>query len=169
MELLPKEKAKFLVAKKLVSGVQSARDKSVVIENTIGLETLFSLIARGMSDREVREEIGLTEGEYLFVVKGSPMLRKRYMEAKSFMLADISQNVLLTSGLVHSDSMSKDQKAAAEFHNRNIDRLLKIGEWGEQNTGIIVNNTVVVRGKGEIPEIPKELEEVIDVDFTVGT
>lgn len=167
MELLPKEKAKFLVAKGLISSISDARDKSIAIENSIGLETLFSFIAQGMSDEEIQKLIGVKEYEYKFIMMGSPLLRKRYMEAKAFALADVSQKTLISSGLAHSESMSKDQKNATDFHTRNIDRVLKTEDGVEGNTGVIINNTVVVRSKDEIPQIPKELEGIIDADFTV--
>ena len=148
MELLPREKAKFLLAKGLVSGVENARDKSVVIENAIGLETVFSFIAQGMSDQEVRDLIGLDEKDFTFIFMGSPMMRRRYMEAKAFVLANMSQETLISSGLATSTRLEKAEKNAAEFHGRNIDRVLKSEEGAQGSTGVIVNNTVVVRDKG---------------------
>ena len=168
MELLPREKAKFLLAKGLVSGVENARDKSVVIENAIGLETVFSFIAQGMSDQEVRDLIGLDEKDFTFIFMGSPMMRRRYMEAKAFVLANMSQETLISSGLATSTRLEKAEKNAAEFHGRNIDRVLKSEEGAQGSTGVIVNNTVVVRDKGDIPQLPKELESIIDADIIIG-
>ena len=169
MELQPTTQAKFLLAKGLVSGVENARDKSVVIENTVGIEFLFTLLANGVPEKEISERLGMGTEEFKFIVTASPSLRKRYIQAKAFQLADNSFRVLWDSGLANTDELEKSQKNAADFHSKNIDRIFNQDEAEKQSSGIVVNNTIVVRDKNEIPALPPELEGVFDADFTSGT
>ena len=163
MELQPADKAKFLLAKGLVSSVENARDKSIVIENTVGIEFLFTLLANGVSEQDIAVRLGMGKEEFKFVVTASPSLRKRYMQARAFHLADNSVKVLWDSGLANADELEKGQKNAVDFHSKNIDRIFGQDDAEKQSSGIVVNNTIVVRDKNEIPALPPELEGVFDV------
>lgn len=169
MELQPSDKAKFLLAKGLVSTVENTRDKSIVIENTVGIEFLFTLLANGVSEQDIAEHIGVGKEEFKFIVTASPSLRKRYMQAKAFHLADNSVRVLWDSGIINAGELEKGQKNAADFHTKNIDRIFDQDDVEKQSAGVIVNNTIVVRDRNELPALPPELEGVFDADFTSRT
>lgn len=166
MELQATDKARFMLAKGLVTGVENVRDKSVVIENTVGIEFLFTLIANGVPENSISKQLGLSNEEFRMVVTASPSLRKRFMQAKAFVLADKSERFLETLGDV--GSFTKEEKAAVDYHSKNLDRLLAQDGMENQNAGVVVNNTIVVRNKEEIPVLPLELEGVFDVDSTLG-
>lgn len=168
MELQPADKARFLLAKGLVSSVENSRDKSVVIENTVGIEFLFTLLANGVSDQDIADRLGVGREEFKFIVTCSPSLRKRYMQAKAFRLADNSSDILWDSGLANATELDKNQKSAVDFHSKNIDRVFNQEEAEKQNSGVVVNNTIVVRDKSEVPPLPVELEGVFDAHFTSG-
>lgn len=168
MQLALADRPKFLLAKGLISKIENLRDKSIAIENTIGTEYLFTLLANGVKERDICDELNVSEDEFRMIITSSPSLRKRYMDAKAFRLGDLSVRTLVDSGFATATSFSKYEKNAVDFHTANIDRATKITGEGSQTTGVVVNNTVVVRGKNEIPPLPSELEDVIDADFVAG-
>lgn len=168
MQLELADRPKFLLARGVVGAVENLRDKSIAIENTIGTEYLFTLLANGVKERDICDELAVSEDEFRMIVTSSPALRKRYMEAKAFRLGDLSARTLIDSGFATATSFSKYEKNAVDFHSANIDRAVRITDEGGQSTGVVVNNTVVVRGENEIPPLPPELENVIDVDPIVG-
>lgn len=168
MQLELVDRPKFLLAKGVVNSVENLRDKSIAIENTIGTEYLFTLLANGVKERDICDELSVSEDEFRMIVTSSPTLRRRYMEAKAFRLGDLSARTLIDSGFATATSFNKYEKNAIDFHSANIDRAVRITDEGGQNTGVVVNNTVVVRGNNEVPPLPPELENVIDADFTVG-
>lgn len=169
MQLELADRPKFLLARGVVNAVENLRDKSIAIENTIGTEYLFTLLANGVKERDICDELDVSEDEFRMIVTSSPSLRRRYMEAKAFRLGDLSARTLIDSGFATATSFSKYEKNAVDFHSTNIDRAVKITDESSQSTGVVVNNTVVVRGNNEVPPLPPELENVIDADFTVGT
>lgn len=167
MQLEAADRPKFLLAKGVLNGVENIRDKSIAIENTIGIEYLFTLLANGVKETAICDELDVSEDEFRMIVTSSPALRRRYMEAKAFRLGDLSSRTLIDSGFATATSFSKYEKNALDFHTANIDRAVKITDTGSQNTGVVVNNTVVVRGENEVPPLPPELENIIDADFTL--
>lgn len=169
MQLELADRPKFLLARGVVNAVENLRDKSIAIENTIGTEYLFTLLANGVKERDICDELDVSEDEFRMIVTSSPTLRKRYMEAKAFRLGDLSARTLIDSGFATATSFSKYEKNAVDFHSVNIDRAMKIGDEGNLSTGVVVNNTVVVRGNNEVPPLPPELEDIIDVDPVIGT
>lgn len=167
MDLIPAghSEAKFKLTNILLRDVEDVRDKSIVIENGIGLEYIFTLIANGVNVHTICARLGVTEQEFSAITKSSPLLRKRYMQAKAFLLADRSMDTLLAEEFGECVSMDREMKNAADFHNQNIDRVIKsTGE--ELNKGsTIIHNTVVVRGHDEVPSLPDELEDVLNAEF----
>lgn len=168
MEIQPRDKAKFVLAKGLVASVENTRDKSVVIENTVGIEFLFTLLANGVPEDHISSYLGLAKEEFRMVVTASPALRKRFIQAKAFMLADTSTKTL-EKNFEDVTSLSKEEKAAVDYHSKNVDRILAQDDMEKQNSGIVVNNTIVVRDRNEVPALPPELEGVFDVDTVAGT
>lgn len=168
MELSPTDNAKFMLAKGLITSVENTRDKSVVIENTVGIEFLFTLLANGIPEKDISDRLKLTREEFRMIVTASPALRKRFMQAKAFALADKSEKIL-GEHFGNALELSKEEKSAADFHSKNIDRILAQDDMEKQNSGVVVNNMIVVRNKNEMPALPPELEGVFDANLTLGT
>lgn len=161
MEKLP---AKFTLAKGLLKTVGDRKDKAVVIENTVGYEYIFTLISTGVAIADIASSLGLTLEEFGFISSSSPQLRKRFLAAKSYKLATKSMEVLEQPEIAEATSLTKEQKSALDYHSANIDRILRQTDSSEQSNNIIIQNTVVVRDKKDVPELPEELKEVIDVE-----
>ncbi len=169
MELTKADKQKFLLARGVMSDAENARDISVVIENTIGIEYILTLIASGVQVKEIYSSLGIDSRSFDLVMKSSPDLRKRYIQAKCFRLADLSAQTLMDTGFATATSFTKNEKNAVDYHGANLDRMTKMETEKNTTSGVVVNNTIVVRGKDEVPSLPEELEDVFDADFTIRT
>lgn len=163
-EQLQDKETKFIVAKAMIRACDNIKDKAIVIENNLGLDFCFSLIANGVTDEELAQQLDMKTGEVSLILKQTPILRKKYMEAKSFALADSSAQTLekFTDKLY----LSKEEKLAVDMHGKNLDRTLNHNSDERVNNGVVINNVLAVRNDKDVPEVPKELQEVIDVEFT---
>lgn len=169
MELTRKDTSKLLLARGIMKEVENVKDVAIAIENTIGIEHLLTLIANGVRTDNICSRLGVDQDTFDIVMKSSPDLRKRYIQAKCFRLADLSAETLMETGFATSTSFSKNEKNAVDYHTANLDRIVKMDTDTKLGTGVVVNNTIVVRSKDEIPSLPEGLEDVFNADFTIGT
>lgn len=169
MELAKRDASKLLLARGIMKEVESARDVAIAIENTIGIEHLLTLIASGARVDDICAKLGVDQSTFDLIMKSSPDLRKRYIQAKCFRLADLSAETLMDTGFATATSFSKNEKNAVDYHTANLDRVVKMDTNNNIGTGVVVNNTIVVRSKDEIPSLPEGLEDAFDADFTIGT
>lgn len=164
MELVPTDKAKFTLAKGILLSVENIRDKAIVIQNTVGLEFVFTLIANGLSEQQIASDLGLMPNELKIICCSNPTLRKRYIEAHAFRFADTSIRTLDKSGLAAAEALDKYEKNATDFHSNNIDRVMKANVSDGAQAGVVINNTVVVRDKSEVPDVPADIKNVLDME-----
>lgn len=165
VELARIDEARFTLARKIVDDSMSLRDKASVIENTVGIEYVFVLLANGVDDRTIARRLGISSEEFHLFVTASPSLRKRYLEAKAFRVA--KKSMVVMDDLAGMSEISREQAAAVKMHAGNIDRLLHTKDEEQHTQGIVVNNTLTISSGREVPKLPIDLEEVFDADFTV--
>lgn len=164
-ELMTRDEARFALARRIVVDAQNIRDKASVIENTVGIEFIFTMLANGYEPRTIARRLGISSEEFHMLMTCSPQLRKRFLEAKAFRVAN--KSVAVMERYAGAEELSKNEAAAMQFHGRNVDRLLHTKGEEKQTQGIVVNNTITVGGAKEAPPLPVELGEIFDADFTV--
>lgn len=140
------------------------KSKSQILEKEVGLDAFYALIAMGNSMTSLASSINVSTFELEYMLKRTPEHRKKYINALSGKLGSDSVNALSK----FSDAMYLDSEmsAAAKHHkdmlSQAVSTLNKDAPIGDSG-GIVVNNTVVVRGSNEVPDVPPELNGVIDV------
>ena len=164
-ELITRDEARFALARRIVVDAQNVRDKSSAIENTVGIEYIFTMLANGHESRTIARRLGISSEEFHMLITSSPLLRKRYLEAKAFRVAKKSVDVM--EEFAEATELTKDQAAAMTFHGKNLDRLLNTRDEQQHVQGIVVNNTITVGNPQEVPKLPEELGDIFDAEFSV--
>lgn len=164
-ELITRDEARFALARRIVVDAQNVRDKASVIENTVGIEYIFTMLANGYETRTIARRLGIGSEEFHMLITSSPLLRKRFLEAKAFRVAKKSTDVM--EKYADAEELSKEEAAAMTFHGKNLDRFLHTKDEEKQTQGIVVNNTITVGNPQEVPKLPEELGDIFDAEFSV--
>lgn len=155
---------KLLVLQGLIRAADAFEDKAAAIEETLGMDLVFSLLAIGHSENDMARSLGLDADEFNYLVKQSSSHRDRYLKAKAFLLSDKSVDVMTA---FNTASMLEDEeKRALDYHSKNLDRALKMGDDTSQMSGMIINNILTIRDKNDIPALPEEIKDIVDAEFT---
>lgn len=156
-------KTNFAIAKTVIAGYDNISDKATAVETQVGFDFCFALLANGASDQDLASRLGLTLSEFKLIITMSPELRARYIEAKTFRLAESSVDILDEYSSV--TALSKEEKSAIDMHTNNIERVIKVSKSKDDEGNkkdVLVQNVVVVRSNDDIPPVPVELASVID-------
>lgn len=149
----------------VISTAISLKDKSLLLEKEVGLEPFYTMIAMGQSLTSLASSIDVSAFELEYMLSRTPTHQKEYMNAVATQLAKSSSVTL--GRFAHSDWLTTDQSAAAKHHASMLEKSLKVlnSSKGDEGTGnVVVNNTIVVRSSDEIPPLPDELQNVIEVE-----
>lgn len=162
-ETLEKNEVSFFLAKAVINTSKSLDEKTIGIENAVGLDFIYSLIASGCSEEILAEKLGLPTREFRLILRQNQILRNKYIEAKTFRAADSSFDIIDEFSQVRS--LDKEEKNALDFHGSNVDRAIKNKPEQEHTTGVVINNVLNVAGNNDIPSLPSELSDIFDGEF----
>lgn len=153
-----------------VSGILATaiglEDKALQLEKELGTDPIYTMIAMGETIVQIASSLGLSTFEMNYILKRTPDHRKNYANAVAFNMAENS-----SKKLEHFSKLTgwgKEDNFAAKHHASMVDTSLKILNMHTSDKGsgnIVVNNTVVVRSKDDVPSLPDELKEVIEGDY----
>ena len=158
-----------IVLRGLLKNVSNVQDKALLIEREVGMDAVYTMISMGYGTRRIADSLNLSDFEFEYIVKRTPDHRRRLISAKTTRLAESSIEVLKNT-FSTATSLFKEESAAAKHHRSIVDSTMKTLGGGEEKgmgTGVIVNNQFIVRGKDDIPDTPKELDEIIEGDYAV--
>lgn len=139
------------------------KDKGLLLEKEIGLEAVYALVSMGQKISRIASSLGLPTFQLDYILQRTPQHRKQYMNALANALA--KDSVVKLSHFSDCSTMETEDAAAAKHHSSMFDKSLKILNAPDAIKGsdnIVVNNTVIVRHKGDVPELPDELKNVIE-------
>lgn len=141
------------------------KDKALILEKEIGLEPFYAMLSMGQSLESLAESVGFTPFELEYMLKRTPNHRRQFMNAKTNQLAEQS-----TDTLEHFETalmLDTEQAAAAKHHATMLEKSLKVlnnPAATQGSGGVVVNNTVVIRDKDDVPPLPDGLDQIIDVE-----
>lgn len=160
-DIMAVSNGKFVVAENVIRRCRTFGDKALAVANSVGFDFCFALIANGVTDEQLAVRLGLLKNEMKMILTSNPMLRKKYMDAKSFNLADASVEMLEQYSM--TSSMCTEEKYAMDMHSKNLDRVMKTEVEENKRSGVVINNILSVRTENDIPEPPSEFGEFIDM------
>lgn len=148
----------------LINKTESLRDKALLLEKEIGLEPFYAMIAIGKPLEQLADSVGVTKKELEYMLQRTSIHRTQYMNATAMALGNKS-----AKALNHFSSMSymdKGESMASKHHFNIFSQAIKVANnnTGSNSSQVVINNNVIVRGDNEIPELPNELKDVIEVD-----
>lgn len=150
----------------IIANAQNTLEKALLIEKEIGNDSLYAMISMGTPLSRIAQGLGLSTFELEFILKRTAKNRREYLNARAFALAEASAPML--QRLSTSTKLKKSEATAAKHHAgmmANATRILNMGVEDKSGSNITVNNTVVVRNRNEIPELPDGLNEIIEGEF----
>lgn len=152
--------------KGVLANALSLKDMALLLEKEVSLEPIYTLLAMGQSLSNLAASIDVTPFQLEYMLTRTPKHRREYINAVSNKLAKESSATL--NEFKNSLYLDKEQAAAAKHHASMLEKSLKVlnAPSNEDGTGnVVVNNTIVVRDRSEIPPLPDELENVIEGDY----
>jgi len=156
--------------KGVLASASALKDKGLLLEKEIGLEPIYAMLSMGQKIASLASSIGMSIFELEFILQRTPQHRKQYMNAIANKLAkDSAVKLERFSEMVE---METEEVAAAKHHSAALDRSLKILNTPDAVQGsdnIVVNNTVVVRDRNDVPALPDGLEDIIEGEYSVDT
>lgn len=144
----------------------SLKDKGLMLEKEIGLEPIYAMLAMGKNLAPIAASLGMSIFELEYVLQRTSSHRKQYMNAISNKLA--LQSSVALDRYKNIVWMDKEHAAAARHHASMLHRSLNLlnAPSGSEGSGkVIVNNTVVVRDKNDVPPLPDGLEDIIEGEY----
>ena len=150
------------IVRGMIRAASCFSDKAIIIENEVGMDMVYTMIALGYPEEQLAESFCLNEKEFKLLVSQSPRHRVNYLNAKLYKAGENSAERLVELSLL--DTIEDGEKRAADIHHKTLATVLKgSSDIDVGNTGIVINNIIRVRDKDDIPGLPDELKEVIDV------
>ena len=154
----------------VIASARSTTDKALLIEKEIGTEPLYAMIAMGLPESRIATDLGLSKFELSMILRRTPAHRKQYINAKAVSLAEDSMEALqFYSKMV---GMDIEESSGARHHLSVFNTAMKAvnSVADDKGTGnVVVNNTVVVRQKEDVPELPDGLDDIIEGEYSVSS
>lgn len=144
----------------------SLKDMGLLLEKEVGLEPIYAMLSMGQKLSQLAASVGMTSFQLEYILNRTPTHQKQYMNALSNRLAHHS-----TKTLEHYKNtvwMDKEHAAAARHHANMLHKSLNTLNAPSSSEGsgrVVVNNTVVVRDKSDVPPLPDGLEDVIEGEY----
>ncbi len=151
------------IVRGMVRAASSSADKFIIVENEIGMDTIYTLISLGYYEKNIAESLGMTRKEFEFMVKQTPTHREKYLSAKLYPAGEDAVDQL--ANYAQNSTMEVEEKMAADVHHKTLAAVFKTSEDKSlAATGAVINNIVYVRNENDIPEMPEDLKEIIHVN-----
>lgn len=152
----------------VIAGARTTVDKALLIEKEIGMDSLYALISMGKKEERIAGDLGLSIFEFNMILRRTPAHRKQLMNARACALGDASMDALdVYSRMV---GMDMEESAGARHHLAVFNSALKAANSvaDDKGTGnVVVNNTVVVRQREDVPELPDGLDDILEGEYSV--
>lgn len=154
----------LMKTRSILGRIQRLEDKAMLLEKEIGLDSIYGALSMGQSLTNLASSIGFSKNDLEYVLTRTPDHQKRYLQSTMFLRAKKSGEVLDSPVFSKMAELDKEENNAAKHHASMIDASLKSLYLDKQEIGsqILVQNTIVVRDKEDIPVLPEGLGELIE-------
>lgn len=150
----------------LLQTVDNMQSKALLLEKEEGgLTQFYTLLSMGKTVAQLANAIGATTFEMEYILKRTPEHRKQFLNASIGHVADASLVKLKHYG--GQTDLFKEEAAGAKHHLSVVQMASK--SLTEQDTErndskVVVNNTVMIADRNDIPPLPDGLENIIDIE-----
>lgn len=141
-------------------------DKALLLEREVSLESIYAMLSMGEPLANIANSFDLSLDDAKFILTRTTEHRKQYIAAIQFRRAIQSDRTM--SKFKSEESLDKEQNNAAKYHLSVMDAASKAlnATKGEKGANITVENKIIVRSKDDVPDLPDELKNIMEGEFT---